>query len=300
MGQYSISDLEKLTGIKAHTLRMWEKRYAVCQPSRDTKNTRRYGESDLRRLMKLSQLTSQGHRISSIACLPQDELDILYEEKVGMSGGGCCLLDQLTLAIQKTQESKLYVLLQERLENLGIRDFASRIWEPMQERLGFLILSGALHQIHLKLFNQIVERLLESQNIDSMLNENERDGSALLINTCGSSSAVFHQLTKRLLVDNRRDVLSLSLCQSDWESLAHVFENRQFDTVFVHYQSDSFDVPPPYHMIDKWIDETSQVILYGTISDDLPIPSSWKHMQLNEIIHFIENRDVGIQMDAIS
>ncbi len=293
MAQYSISDLEKLTGVKAHTLRIWEKRYGICHPQRDANNVRHYQESDLQHLIKVSHLNNAGHKISSIACLGRERLDDLYKESFVLGNSGCCILDKLTLAIEKTQESKLYVLLKERLDKLGIEEFTAKIWEPVQERLAFLILSGGLHRIHLKLFDQIVERLIETENTELMLSNDMCKGSALLINTCGNSTSMFHQMVKRLLIENKMDVVSLNLCQSDWASLESILLNRKFHQVYIHYQSKEFSSPPPYQKIDNWISDHMKVIIYGSSIDSHPIPSRWNYFEMNELMNYISSMTIS-------
>ena len=67
MATYSITDLEKLSGIKAHTLRMWEQRYGILRPRRTENNTRFYGDEDLQILTHIALLNRHGWRISKIA-----------------------------------------------------------------------------------------------------------------------------------------------------------------------------------------------------------------------------------------
>ncbi|MFW5645114.1 MAG: MerR family transcriptional regulator [Bacteroidota bacterium] len=56
MANYSIKDLEKLSGIKAHTLRIWEKRYNLVEPKRTETNIRYYDDDDLKRIMNIALL----------------------------------------------------------------------------------------------------------------------------------------------------------------------------------------------------------------------------------------------------
>lgn len=74
MAAYSINDLEKITGIKAHTIRMWEKRYKVVQPFRTPTNIRSYSESDLIRLLNISTLNKYGFKISEIVAMSPGEI----------------------------------------------------------------------------------------------------------------------------------------------------------------------------------------------------------------------------------
>ena len=64
MGKYSIKDLEELSGIKAHTIRIWEKRYNLIEPERTLTNIRYYSDEDLKKLLNVSMLNRHGLKIS--------------------------------------------------------------------------------------------------------------------------------------------------------------------------------------------------------------------------------------------
>ncbi|MGL4597696.1 MAG: MerR family transcriptional regulator [Bacteroidia bacterium] len=70
--RYSIKDLERLSGIKAHTLRIWEQRYNILRPERTATNIRWYSQDDLKRLLNISVLNNHGLKISKIASLNDD------------------------------------------------------------------------------------------------------------------------------------------------------------------------------------------------------------------------------------
>ncbi|MBJ7880530.1 MerR family transcriptional regulator [Gelidibacter salicanalis] len=71
---FSIKDLENLTGIKAHTIRIWEKRYELLTPERTDTNIRFYNLSHLKKLLNISFLNNNGHKISKIASLSTQEI----------------------------------------------------------------------------------------------------------------------------------------------------------------------------------------------------------------------------------
>jgi DNA-binding transcriptional MerR regulator len=64
---YTIADLERFSGIKAHTIRIWEKRYELFNPERTEGNHRLYGDADLVRLLNVVRMVNAGHRISVVA-----------------------------------------------------------------------------------------------------------------------------------------------------------------------------------------------------------------------------------------
>ena len=74
MQTYSIADLEKLSGIKSHTIRIWEKRYNIVSPERTDTNIRAYNDDQLKKILNISFLINNGLKISKIASLSLDEL----------------------------------------------------------------------------------------------------------------------------------------------------------------------------------------------------------------------------------
>lgn len=71
---FSIKDLENFSGIKAHTIRIWEKRYSILEPDRTDSNIRTYNEAELKKILNVSFLNRNGLKISKIAKLKDDEL----------------------------------------------------------------------------------------------------------------------------------------------------------------------------------------------------------------------------------
>ena len=72
---FTIRDIENMTGIKAHTLRIWEQRYQMLIPARKTGNHRLYNNDDLKQLLKVSTLYHNGYKISKIAALSKEDLN---------------------------------------------------------------------------------------------------------------------------------------------------------------------------------------------------------------------------------
>lgn len=87
---YPMRVVTRLTGLSAHTIRVWERRYEAVTPVRTSGNSRRYTASDVRRLMQLRQATGLGYKIKDLSELPDDELERLVEDEqdVKESAGG--------------------------------------------------------------------------------------------------------------------------------------------------------------------------------------------------------------------
>ena len=77
---FSINDLENLSGIKAHTIRIWEKRYNILSPERASRNIRYYDNANLKKLLNVTLLYRSGVKISKIAALSELEIQNLIRE----------------------------------------------------------------------------------------------------------------------------------------------------------------------------------------------------------------------------
>jgi MerR family transcriptional regulator, light-induced transcriptional regulator len=80
MNSFSISQLEQFSGIKAHTIRIWEQRYNALQPDRSEGNTRSYNGAQLRRLLNIASLIESGHKVSELCVMGNTELFALMEK----------------------------------------------------------------------------------------------------------------------------------------------------------------------------------------------------------------------------
>ena len=79
---FSIKDLENLTGIKAHTIRIWEKRYNLLSPNRSDTNIRNYNLTSFQKLLNISYLNNNGIKISKIADLKEEEIQAVISSLV--------------------------------------------------------------------------------------------------------------------------------------------------------------------------------------------------------------------------
>ena len=76
MRTYSIKELENYSGTKAHTIRIWEQRYNLLSPKRTPTGIRYYNDEDLKKILAISVLLKSGYKISKVAKLTKDELNL--------------------------------------------------------------------------------------------------------------------------------------------------------------------------------------------------------------------------------
>jgi DNA-binding transcriptional MerR regulator len=144
MEQYSIRDLEKLSGIKAHTIRVWERRYGILEQHRTETNRRRYGDSELRRLINISILHRNGFKISGICKLSEQEI----EEKVSFlskdTNQSGTQIDSLITSMIDQNEKAVNELLIRSIMNRGIEYTFTELVFPFLKKIGIMWHTGSM------------------------------------------------------------------------------------------------------------------------------------------------------------
>jgi DNA-binding transcriptional MerR regulator/methylmalonyl-CoA mutase cobalamin-binding subunit len=158
VGQFSISDLENISGIKAHTIRMWEQRYGILTPERTLTNIRTYSDGDLRRLLNVATLCGQGHRISKVARLSEQELTSAVMSCCDDAHDYARQVNSLLAAMLDLDEPRLYKLLQDAVRQLGFEDAIMRVAYPFLQRLGILWQTGSVNPAQEHLVTNILRQ----------------------------------------------------------------------------------------------------------------------------------------------
>lgn len=138
MGKYSIKELEKLSGIKAHTIRIWEKRHKIIQPSRTTTNIRFYSDDDLKKIINVSLLNNNGIKISHIADMSMAEMNRKVLEISEVKSDTSVYIDQLILAMIDMEEEAFEKVLSTIILRYGFERTVTEIIYPFLEKIGIL------------------------------------------------------------------------------------------------------------------------------------------------------------------
>ena len=142
MAVYSIKELEKLSGIKAHTLRIWEKRYNLIAPHRTNTNIRYYTDFELKKILNVAVLNRNGIKISNIARLNDAELkeEIMRISELNPSHQN--IIDAMVVAMIDLDEIKFKSIVDKFLSRKGIKDTVINIFYPFLNKIGVLWQAG--------------------------------------------------------------------------------------------------------------------------------------------------------------
>ncbi len=155
---YSIKDLENLSGVKAHTLRIWEKRYNILTPKRTPTNIRYYLDEDLKTILNIALLNRHGIKISKIAIMDATEIHRKVAEITDVDESFEGQLDSLTISLLELDEGKFVKLLNKNIEQRGFTETMLQVIYPLLDKLAMMWLSGSIKNIHEKFVSHLIRR----------------------------------------------------------------------------------------------------------------------------------------------
>lgn len=149
MAQYSIKDLERLSGIKAHTIRVWEQRYGVLKPKRTETNIRRYDDMELKLLLNLSQLIRHGGKISKLSRLSDDqltkELEMVSDAVINPDDFYSIHIDKLIIAMLDFCEQKFEKVISVTTIKFGFDATMRYVLLPFLRKVGLMWQTGEIN-----------------------------------------------------------------------------------------------------------------------------------------------------------
>jgi DNA-binding transcriptional MerR regulator len=158
MAQYSIKDLERITGVKAHTIRMWEKRYGIVEPARTDSNIRLYCDMDVKKLLNVSMLLRHGFKISRLARMDDQELSRKVVEVSMMPGEHDCHVESLVVAMIEMDEARFEKTLSQVIIKEGFENTVFRVIYPFFERVGILWQTGSINPAQEHFISNLVKQ----------------------------------------------------------------------------------------------------------------------------------------------
>lgn len=160
MGTFSIRDLEHLSGIKAHTIRIWEQRYELIHPKRTDTNIRYYDDQDLKLILNIALLKENGIKISKIAEMPVSEIQ---QEVVRLTEKNQHYPEQihaLTIAMIDMDEERFEKQIATNILKLGFEKTMLKIIYPFLTKIGILWQTGAINPAQEHFISNLVRQKL--------------------------------------------------------------------------------------------------------------------------------------------
>lgn len=161
MGIFSIKDIEAVSGIKSHTLRIWEQRYGIIVPKRTESNIRYYDDDDLKHILNISILNRQGIKISEIARMSKEEItDAILKDSALFSENYDTHIKGLISAMLSFDEYGFHKVISTNVIQLGLEQTVINIIFPFLAEVGLLWQIGSIHPSHEHFASNIIRQKL--------------------------------------------------------------------------------------------------------------------------------------------
>ncbi len=254
--QFSIKDLENLTGIKAHTIRIWEKRYNLLQPKRTDTNIRYYDLTSFQKLLNVSYLNNNGYKISKIATIEENKIPTLVREIASENNMESHAINAFKLSMLNFDQALFYKTYNALLNEKDFEDIFYDIFIPLLTEIGLLWQTDTITPAHEHFLSSLIRQKIlintekaqsEQKNISNKtfvlyLPENEIHELGLLF--------INHQIISK---GYKSIFLGLSV---PIESLVDL-KNYYDELIYVSY----FTVKPEKDDIEKYIEDFNQLII---------------------------------------
>jgi len=186
MKLYHISELEQLSGIKAPTIRVWERRYKLIEPGRTDTNIRMYDDRQVRKLLNVATLLSNGYKISKIAALDEDDMHAMVLGLQGSTGEQeadvvtTAFINDLVVSMLAFDEVKFEKTYAAAVKRFGLFDAMLNVVYPLLQKIGIMWSTEDAMPVQEHFASAVVRRKLMAAT-DALVLEKKRRKKFLLL-----------------------------------------------------------------------------------------------------------------------
>jgi MerR family transcriptional regulator, light-induced transcriptional regulator len=270
---FSIKDLENLSGIKAHTIRIWEKRYNVLEPMRTETNIRLYDLPSLQKLLNITLLHNHGYKISKISKYPPEKIPQLVKEIISEKSVKSHAINAFKLAMMNFDQTLFFNTYNSLLVNKTFREVFYEVFIPLMNELGLLWQSDTITPAHEHFITYLIkQKLLINTESVQVLEPTKTDKIFVLylpMNEIHELGLMY--LNYEFLLNGYKTIfLGESVPAENLKDVQKYFDNITFVT-YITVQPDKDEVNKYVEAFKKDIltDQTSEIWLIGKMTNEL-------------------------------
>ncbi len=290
--EFSIKDLENLSGIKAHTIRIWEKRYNLFQPKRTDTNIRYYSTESLQKILNVAFLNNNGYKISKISSLTKEDISKLVNEitskELQIENHA---INSLKLSMLTFNEHLFYKTYKELIELKTFKEIFYTTFLPLLHHIGMLWQTETITPAHEHFISTHIKQkiLLNIEKVNEIeqnksekvfvlfLPENEIHEIGLLFTNFELKSKGYQTI-----------FLGQSIPTESLKDLLRLYDN----ITFISY----FTIKPEKEDIENYLQIFKQSILNNNTNELWILGNMVKNLELNKLP---ENISVFISIEDL-
>ena len=259
---FSIKDLENLSGIKAHTIRIWEKRYNILEPMRTETNIRFYDIFNLQKLLNITLLHNYGYKISTISKYPAEKIPVLVREIISEKSVKSHAINAFKMAMINFDQSLFINTYNNLLSEKSFREIFNEIFIPLLNEIGLLWQTDTIKPAHEHFIsNLILQKLVINTEKVQILEPEKKDKVFVLflpLNEIHELGLMY--LNYEISLNGYKSIyLGANIPFEDLKDIAQIFN----DIVFVSYMT----VSPEKEDVEDYILRIKKEIIKETSSE---------------------------------
>jgi DNA-binding transcriptional MerR regulator len=253
---FSIKDLENLTGIKAHTIRIWEKRYNILEPLRTETNIRYYDLKGLQKILNITLLHDYGYKISKISKLPPEKIPELVSEIISNKSAKNHAISSFKMAMMNFDQKLFLDTYNNLLSEKSFREVFFEVFIPLMEEIGFLWQAETISPAHEHFISYLIKLKIwvNTEKIQNNVPTKEDKIFVLYLPSNEVHELGLMYLNYEIILSGYKTIyLGESVPVDSLKDLKKYFNN----IVYVCYTT----VEPNKEILDSYLDEIKEHIL---------------------------------------
>ncbi len=283
MKTFSISDIENLTGIKAHTIRVWEQRYNFIAPKRTSTNIRYYDDDDLCLFLNISTLSENGYKISKISQMNSSEICDLVKTLQLDHFNVNVQVQTLSNAMLRMDETEFDQIVDQCIADLGVQQTIETIIFPFMRKVGFMWQVNTINIAHEHFATHKIEQRLIAETANLKHKKNVKKLKYLLFLPPYETHQVGLLYTQYLLKLQGHQILYLGQ-NLPFDSLkqASIYFEPDFALTALTIANPDYDT---LTLINKLLENIGEakLLLAGALIHNLVLPKTPKLIPINNM-----------------
>ena len=268
---FTIKDLENLTGIKAHTIRIWEKRYNILEPLRTDTNIRVYDAHSLQKLLNINTLNSFGYKISTISKVADEKLPGMVKEILTNKTLSSHVLSNFKLAMMNFDTQLFQSTYEGLAKSKPFRDIFHECFMELLEEIGNLWQTGTITPAHEHFISNLIKQKIavNTEALQSAAPINKERIFILYLPEGEIHEIGLMLLNYELLLNGHRTVyLGESVPLSNIKDIKDNFDNITFVTYFT-VEPATTEIPYFISRMKESIvnEDATELLIFGRNSD---------------------------------
>lgn len=270
---FSIKDLENLSGIKAHTIRIWEKRYNVLEPMRSETNIRYYDIKNLQKLLSIVLLHNYGYKISKISTLSAEEFNKLANDIISEKSAKNHAISTFKIAMMNFDQTLFFNTYNKLLSEKTFKDVFYSVFIPLMQELGYLWQTDTISPAHEHFITYLIKQklLINTEKVQTLPPTKDDRVFVLFLPSNEIHELGIMYLNYEILLNGYQTIyLGESIPIESLLDLKNAFEK----ITFVSY----FTVEPNQEIIADYIDELHAKLIQDTDNEMLLLGRMTEHI----------------------